>query len=49
MLSDGAIVELDGDRLRVAAEHQLILNEILVRLAEPLAAYAQHTAPAAIA
>jgi len=30
------LLELDGDRLYVAAEHQLITNEILVRLEEPL-------------
>jgi oxygen-independent coproporphyrinogen-3 oxidase len=36
-----AILELDGTRLRVAADRQLILNEILVRLSEPLADYAR--------
>src|SRR6266852_5960653 len=30
------LLERDGERLRVAAEHQLITNEILVRLEEPL-------------
>jgi oxygen-independent coproporphyrinogen III oxidase len=30
------LLERDGMRLRVAAEHQLITNEILVRLQEPL-------------
>ena len=30
------LLERDGMRLRVAAEHQLITNEILVRLSEPL-------------
>jgi oxygen-independent coproporphyrinogen-3 oxidase len=40
-LLDGGILIVDGNRLRVAAEHQLILNEILVRLSEPLNAYAR--------
>jgi oxygen-independent coproporphyrinogen-3 oxidase len=40
-LLDGGILVVDGDRLRVAAEHQLILNEILVRLSEPLGAHAR--------
>jgi coproporphyrinogen III oxidase-like Fe-S oxidoreductase len=35
LLSMG-LLESDGTRLRVAAEHQLITNEILVRLSEPL-------------
>jgi coproporphyrinogen III oxidase-like Fe-S oxidoreductase len=30
-----------GMRLRVAAEHQFILNEVLARLAEPIQAYAR--------
>ena len=38
LLSDGFLCLEDG-RLRIAAEHQLITNEILVRLEEPLAAY----------
>jgi hypothetical protein len=48
IMSKHGILELDDDRLRVAAEHQLILNEIIVRLAEPLANYLRHPAPAAI-
>jgi len=35
-LVEMGFLELDGERLRVAAEHQLITNEILVRLKEPL-------------
>jgi oxygen-independent coproporphyrinogen III oxidase len=35
-LREQAFLELDGDRLRIAADHQLIANEILVRLEEPL-------------
>jgi len=35
-LLEMGLLELDGERLRVAAEHQLITNEILVRLEEPL-------------
>jgi oxygen-independent coproporphyrinogen-3 oxidase len=35
-LIDGGILESDGAHLRVAANHQLITNEILVRLEEPL-------------
>src|SRR5260370_18360762 len=35
-LLENGLLEFDGDRLRVAAEHQLITNEILVRLEEPL-------------
>jgi oxygen-independent coproporphyrinogen III oxidase len=31
------LLERDGSRLRVGAEHQLITNEILVRLHKPLA------------
>ncbi|HTD78107.1 MAG TPA: hypothetical protein VK898_10765, partial [Chloroflexota bacterium] len=38
LLSDG-FLRLEDGRLRIAAEHQLITNEILVRLEEPLAAY----------
>jgi coproporphyrinogen III oxidase-like Fe-S oxidoreductase len=37
-LIDGGVLESDADRLRVAAQHQLITNEILVRLEEPLRA-----------
>jgi oxygen-independent coproporphyrinogen III oxidase len=33
-LLDSGVLELDGDRLRVGAEHQLITNEVLVRLRE---------------
>jgi oxygen-independent coproporphyrinogen-3 oxidase len=36
-LSAGGAIELDGDRVRIAAEHQLVTNEILVRLERPLA------------
>jgi oxygen-independent coproporphyrinogen-3 oxidase len=32
-------LECDGDRVRIAEEHQLITNEILVRLEAPLADY----------
>ena len=35
-LLEMGFLECDGERLRVAAEHQLITNEILVRLKEPL-------------
>ena len=35
-LLEKGLLELDSERLRVAAEHQLITNEILVRLEEPL-------------
>jgi oxygen-independent coproporphyrinogen-3 oxidase len=35
-LLEVGFLERDGDRLRIAAEHQLITNEILVRLQEPL-------------
>jgi oxygen-independent coproporphyrinogen III oxidase len=35
------VLEHDGSRIRVAAERQMILNEILVRLQEPIAAYAR--------
>jgi len=35
-LIDMGLLEFNGERLRVPAEHQLITNEILVRLEEPL-------------
>ncbi len=35
------VLERRADRLRVAADQQLILNEILVRLSEPVADYAR--------
>ena len=35
-LVSAGFVRLEDGRLRVAAEHQLITNEILVRLEEPL-------------
>jgi len=35
-LLEMGFLESDGERLRVASEHQLITNEILVRLKEPL-------------
>jgi oxygen-independent coproporphyrinogen-3 oxidase len=35
-LHGGGAIELDGDRIRIAADHQLLTNEILVRLEEPL-------------
>ncbi len=41
-----AVLELDEKRLRVAADKQLILNEILVRLREPIAAYARRATSA---
>jgi oxygen-independent coproporphyrinogen-3 oxidase len=34
-------LELDGARLRIPAEHQMITNEILIRLEEPLRDYAR--------
>ena len=40
-LLDGGVLERDGDCLRIAAEHQLITNEVLVRLEEPLLAAAE--------
>jgi oxygen-independent coproporphyrinogen-3 oxidase len=40
-LIDAGVLELNGDRLRVAAERQMVLNEVLVRLAEPIGAYAR--------
>ena len=35
-LIDMGLLEFNGERMRVPAEHQLITNEILVRLEEPL-------------
>ncbi len=35
-LIDMGLLEFNGERLRIPAEHQLITNEILVRLEEPL-------------
>ncbi|MBV9581149.1 MAG: radical SAM family heme chaperone HemW [Chloroflexi bacterium] len=35
----GGYLELDGERLRIAADHQLITNEILVRIEEALSDY----------
>ena len=35
-LLDMGFLELDGDRLRICADHQLITNEILVRIEEAL-------------
>ncbi len=40
-LVECGLLQLEGRRLRVAAEHQLVLNEILVRLHEPIGAYAR--------
>ncbi|MBV9170575.1 MAG: radical SAM family heme chaperone HemW [Chloroflexi bacterium] len=40
-LATAGVLECDGTRLRVPAERQMILNEILVRLEEPIAAYAR--------
>jgi coproporphyrinogen III oxidase-like Fe-S oxidoreductase len=33
------VLELEGERLRIGADHQLITNEILVRLEAPLEHY----------
>jgi coproporphyrinogen III oxidase-like Fe-S oxidoreductase len=38
-LLDNSYLEFDGERLTIAADHQLITNEILVKLEEPLADY----------
>ena len=38
-LARAGFIQLDESRVRVAAEHQLILNEILVHLEEPLRSY----------
>ena len=38
LISEG-FLELDEERLRITADHQLITNEILVKLDEPLADY----------
>ena len=46
LLMSGGILELRGDRLRVAAEHQLILNDILARLHEPIEDYARRATSA---
>jgi oxygen-independent coproporphyrinogen III oxidase len=35
-LETGGVIQKDGDRVRIAAEHQLLTNEILVRLEAPL-------------
>jgi oxygen-independent coproporphyrinogen III oxidase len=45
-LTSHGYLENGGGRLRVAAEHQLITNEILVRLEEPLAAYVRRATSA---
>jgi hypothetical protein len=42
-------LELDDDRVRIADEHQLITNEILVRLQEPLAQVRRETSASQIA
>jgi coproporphyrinogen III oxidase-like Fe-S oxidoreductase len=34
-LLEQGLIELEGDGLRIPAAHQLITNEILLRLAEP--------------
>jgi oxygen-independent coproporphyrinogen-3 oxidase len=44
-LLDTGILECNTQRLRVAAQHQLILNEILLRIAEALAAEACRSGP----
>lgn len=46
LLMSKGILELDGDRLRVAAEQQLILNEILARLRAPIEDYARRATSA---
>jgi oxygen-independent coproporphyrinogen-3 oxidase len=40
------VATADGDHLRVAADQQLILNEIIVRLSAPIAAYARRATSA---
>jgi oxygen-independent coproporphyrinogen-3 oxidase len=45
LLSQG-LLEFTGERLRIAADHQLVTNEILVRLEEPLADYVRRATSA---
>lgn len=45
-LLEAGVLELDGNRVRVAADRQLILNEILARLREPIEAYARRATSA---
>jgi oxygen-independent coproporphyrinogen-3 oxidase len=45
-LIEAGFLERSGDRLRIAAEHQLITNEVLVRLEEPLQAYVRRATSA---
>jgi oxygen-independent coproporphyrinogen-3 oxidase len=40
------LLELNDERLRIAADHQLVTNEILVRLEEPLADYVRRATSA---
>jgi oxygen-independent coproporphyrinogen-3 oxidase len=46
-LIEAGVLELDGDRLCVAADRQLILNEIIVRLGGPIEDYARRATSAA--
>jgi putative oxygen-independent coproporphyrinogen III oxidase len=46
-LLEAGVLELDGDWLRVAADQQLILNEIIVRLGAPIGDYARRATSAA--
>jgi oxygen-independent coproporphyrinogen-3 oxidase len=45
-LLDQRFLELGDERLRIAADHQLVTNEILVRLEEPVAAYVRRATSA---
>jgi oxygen-independent coproporphyrinogen-3 oxidase len=45
-LLDQRFLELDDERLRIAADQQLVTNEILVRLEEPLADYVRRATSA---
>lgn len=45
-LREGGVLELEGGALRVAAGHQLVTNELLVRLSAPIRAWA--ACPAAL-
>ncbi len=46
LIEHGVLQVVDGDRLRVSTEHQLILNEILARLREPIEDYARRATSA---
>lgn len=47
-LLQSGVLEWAGDRLRIAAQHQLISNEVLVRLAGPIRAWAASGEPALV-